>query len=383
VRSFDPQFQRTGVIQISLNPRPEGFKNVDMNSYRKQLVDAVASVPGVVAASFAGLDIPAGDTGWTDTVSLAAVDSLADATRVATLVVVSPGFFQTLGIPMISGRNFDRSDDEQHPRVAIIDSNLARQLLPSGDVLGTRVRFGVQPELLELQVVGVARSARLINLRDPNALVIYVPSPQHPRCSELGNLFVRVGNTTGITRAVQNEVQSRGHEYSTGAKTLEEANDQALVEVRATAMLSSLFGALALSLASIGLFGLMSYTVTKRTREIGIRMALGSQRAAILRLVVRESLRLSVAGIIIGAPCAIVATRLIAHMLFGITPGDPLTFFVAASALLAVTPCSEDRSNGGAEMRVGIWAMPKDTLRTAPTLLAELQLLASIELSRR
>lgn len=336
LRSFDPQFQRTGVIQISLNPRPEGFKNVDTNSYRKQLVDAVASLPGVVAASFAGLDIPAGDTGWTDTVSVAAVDSLADATRVATLVVVSPEFFQTLGIPMISGRNFDWSDDEQHPRVAIIDSNLARRLLPSGDILGTRVRFGVQPELQELQVVGVARSARLINLRDPNALIIYVPSPQHPGYSEFGNLFVRVSNAAGITRAVQNEVQSRGHEYSTGARTLEEANDQALVEDRATAMLSSLFGALALSLASIGLFGLMSYTVTKRTREIGIRMALGSQRGTILRLVVRESLLLSVAGIIVGAPCAILATRLLAHMLFGVTPGDPLTFVVAASALLGV-----------------------------------------------
>lgn len=145
-----------------------------------------------------------------------------------------------------------------------------------------------------------------------------------------------MSNTAGITRAVQKEVQSRGHEYSTGAKTLDEANDHALVEDRATALLSSLFGALALSLASIGLFGLMSYTVTRRTREIGIRMALGSQRAAILHLVIRESLLLSAAGIFIGAPCAIVATRLIAHMLFGVAPGDPLTFVVVASALLAV-----------------------------------------------
>jgi predicted permease len=336
LRSFDPQFQRKSVIQVSLNPRPEGFKDVDTNTYRKQLVDAVATLPGVVAASFADLDIPAGDTVWTDTVSLAAVDSGADATRVARLVTVSPGFFQTLGIPIISGRSFDWTDDERHPRVAIIDRNLARRLLPSGDALGTRVRFGVQPELQELQVVGVTRSARLINLRDPDALVIYIPSPQQPRFSESGNLFVRVENTAGIARAVQNEIQSHGHEYSISAKTLEEASDQTLVEERATAMLSSLFGALALSLASIGLFGLMSYTVTRRTREIGIRMALGSQRTAILRLVMRESLLLSVAGLLIGAPCAIAATRLIAHMLFGITPGDPLTFAVAASLLLAV-----------------------------------------------
>jgi ABC-type antimicrobial peptide transport system permease subunit len=129
---------------------------------------------------------------------------------------------------------------------------------------------------------------------------------------------------------------SHGHEYSTSAKTLEETNDQALVEERATAVLSSLFGALALTLASIGLFGLMSYMVTRRTREIGIRMALGSQPGAILRLVIRESLLLSVAGLIIGAPCAVATTRLMAHMLFGVTPLDPLTFAVAASALLSV-----------------------------------------------
>ena len=336
LRSLDPQFQIRSVVQVRLNPRPEGFKNVDINSYRKQLVEAVASLPGVVSASFAGLDIPAEDTGWTDTVSVAAVDLPADATRVANLVIVSPGFFQTLGIPIISGRNFDWTDDEQHPRVAIVDNNLARRLVPAGDVLGTRVRFGVQPELQELQVVGVARSARLISLRDPNKLVIYVPAPQHRHYSELGNLFVRAQNPARVTRAVEDEIRSQGREYSIDAKTLEDTNDQAMVEDRATAMLSSLFAALALSLAGIGLFGLMSYTVAKRTREIGIRMAMGAQRTAILQLVLGQSLLLSAAGVMIGTPCAFAATRLVAHMLFGVGPDDPLTFAIAGIALLAV-----------------------------------------------
>ena len=109
-----------------------------------------------------------------------------------------------------------------------------------------------------------------------------------------------------------------------------------MVEDRATAMLSSLFAALALSLAGIGLFGLMSYTVAKRTREIGIRMAMGAQRTAILQLVLVQSLLLSAAGVMIGTPCAFAATRLVAHMLFGVGPDDPLTFAIAGIALLAV-----------------------------------------------
>src|SRR5437588_721707 len=286
----------------------------------------------------------AGTVGWLSKVlivtqipvSVAAVDLPADATRVANLVIVSPGFFQTLGIPIISGRNFDWTDDEQHPRVAIVDNNLARRLVPAGDVLGTRVRFGVQPELQELQVVGVARSARLISLRDPNKLVIYVPAPQHRQYSELGNPFVRAQNPARVTRAVEDEIRSQGREYSIDAKTLEDTNDQAMVEDRATAMLSSLFAALALSLAGIGLFGLMSYTVAKRTREIGIRMAMGSQRTAILQLVLGQSLLLSAAGVMIGTPCAFAATRLVCHMPFGGGPDDPLTFAIAGIALLAV-----------------------------------------------
>jgi len=336
LRSLDPQFQKKSVVQVRLNPQPEGFRNVDMNSYRKQLVEAVASLPGVASASFAGLEIPAEDTGWTDTVSATAVDSPADATRVANLVIVSPGFFKTLGIPIISGRYFDWTDDEQHPRIAIVDSKLAQRLVAAGDVLGTRVRFGVQPEFQELQVVGVARSARLISLRDPNKLVIYVPSTQHQHYSQLGNLFVRAQDPARVTRAVQDEIRSRGREYSIDAKTLEDTYDQAMVEDRATAMLSSLFAVLALSLAGIGLFGLMSYTVAKRTREIGIRMAMGAQRADVLQLVLRDSLLLTVTGVAIGVFCAVAATRLIVHMLFGVAPDDPLTFAVAGSTLLAV-----------------------------------------------
>jgi predicted permease len=335
LNSLDPHFQKESVLQVDLNPRPEGFNGVDINNYRKQLVDAVTNVPGVVSASFGGLDIPVGDGGWKDTVA-AASNASADAARLATLVVVSPGFFQTLGIPILAGRDFDWSDDPKHPPVAIVDNNLARRLVPSGDVLGTNVRFGVRPELQDMRIVGIARSANLINLRDADAMVIYVAASQHLQDSDAGNLFVRSGSPAAVTRVVQNEIQAHHHEYSISAKTLKETSEQTLGEDRAKAVLSSLFAGLALVLAGVGLFGLMSYAVTRRTREIGIRIAVGAQPGTILGLILRESVVLSILGILVGVPCAIAATRLVSHMLFGVTPGDPLTFAGSAAILLGV-----------------------------------------------
>jgi predicted permease len=334
LRSLDPKFQRAGVLQLDLNPQPAKTKNVDMNRYRKQMIDAVANVPGVISASFASVDIPVGDSGWRDTVSASSVDSPADAARLATLVAVSPGFFRTLGIPILRGRDFDWADDEKHPHVAIIDSNLARRLFPSGDALGSRVRFGIRPELQDLRIIGIARSARLVDFRDPDALTFYLPSPQDPDRS--GNLFVRSDQPAAIMRSVQSEIQSQGQEYSTSARTLVQTSDEALVEDRTMAVLSSLFAGLALVLAGIGWFGLMSYGVTRRNREIGIRIALGARPGLIVKLILREGLLLSVTGIMIGIPCTIAATRLIARMLFGVSPADPLTFAVAAALLLII-----------------------------------------------
>lgn len=336
LRSFDPGFRKAGVLEVGLHPRPEGYKNLDINSYRRQLVERVASLPGVLSVAFSHLPVPAGEKGWSDAVSSIGADSNSRDNLLATLAVVSPDFFKTLGISFVSGRDFDWTDDEQHPRVAIIDSDLARLLPPSGTTTGQRIRFGVQPEFQDLEIVGVARKARLVDLRNANAPVVYVPFLQYPRFFHKGSLFLRANHPVAVARSVENEIQSLGHEYSTGAHTLEQTSEQALLHERATAMLSSFFAAMALVLAGIGLFGLMSYTVTLRTRELGIRMALGSQRGAILRMIFRETLLLTLAGVAIGLPCALAATRFVAHMLFGLLPDDPVTLAVASITLLCV-----------------------------------------------
>jgi predicted permease len=302
----------------------------------RQLVERASALPGALSAAFSDLPVPAGEQGWSETVSPQGADGNPELSVLATLAAVSPGFFKTLGIPVVSGRDFEWSDDQRHSAIAIADSQMARRLFPSGNAIGKRVRFGVQSEFQNLEIVGVVRGARLIDLRDGDRLVIYVPCPQHPQYAEGGNLLVRAKHAGALARTLDNEVRSLGREYVTEAKTIEQMNNRALVAERATAILSTVFAAAALLLAGIGLFGLMSYTVTRRTSEIGIRMALGSQPGSILRMILGETLLLTLAGIALGAPCALAATRLIAHSLFGLSPVDPLTLAAASSALFAV-----------------------------------------------
>ena len=180
------------------------------------------------------------------------------------------------------------------------------------------------------------QSARLVDLRDANTPVIYVLGIQHPRFSRRGHLYVRASNPVALVGAIEHEIKSFGHEYSTGANTLQRSSDQALLCERVTAMLASIVASVALFLVGIGLFGLMSYTVTRRTREIGIRMALGSQRGNIARMIVRDALLLTVAGVAVGLPCGIAAARLVAHTLFGVSPDGPATVLMVCATLLGV-----------------------------------------------
>jgi len=335
LRSSDPGFQKTGILEAGLHARPSGYEDLDLNTYCRQLVERAAGLPGAYSAAFSDLPVPAG-AGWQETVSPSETRGNPDLNVLATLATVSPGFFKTLAIPLVSGRDFDWTDDSRHTPVAIVDSQTARRLFPSGSAIGKRVRFGVQPEFQDIEIAGVVRDARLIDLRDANQRVIYVPFPQHPQNGEEGHLFVRANHAAALARTLDNEVRSLGRQYVTETKTVEQMSDQTLVAERATAILSTAFAAAALLLAGIGLFGLMSYTVTRRTREIGIRMALGSQPGAILRMILRETLLLTLAGIALGAPCALAATRFIAHTLFGLSPLDPPTLAAASSALFLV-----------------------------------------------
>ena len=333
LKSFNPGFEKATVTELDLTPVPGGYQGLDKDVYRKQLAEAVAGLPSVRSAAFANVPILTDAFAWKDTVSRMSATNPADAVAAAQ-IIVSPGFFRTLGIPLAVGRDFTWSDDKKHPRVAIIDSLLAMRLFESRDPIGQHVRFGVWPDHQDLEIVGVSQHARLLDMRDAEGSFVFLPSPQFGDSDEGGILFVRGTVGPGFDRTVETEVRSFGHEYSSKTNTVAQRSERAMVNEQMTASLSSFFAIVALIVAGLGLFGLLTYSITLRTREIGIRMAMGSQRIGILGLILQEALFLTLIGIAIGLPLAIAASRIFANMLFALSFADPVTLSTASLLLI-------------------------------------------------
>jgi predicted permease len=339
LRSVNFGFDESALLEVTLNPQPGGYDHLDMNSYHWQLLQRIAAIPGVTSVSYADISIPAPQL-WHELVSLSSADPNTGVHFSADGTMVSSNFFHTLGISLLGGRVFNDADDQNHPPVAVVSRSLADRLFPGGDAIGKTIRFGFLPDFQNIQVVGIAANARVSNLRDAAPAVVYfsyLQGTQQWGQVQKGDLFVRTaGAPEALTPAVIHEVESLGHEYALQARTIQQETNQALTEERVTALLSAFFALLALLLASIGLYGLMSYAVTCRTRELGIRVAVGAQRRDILWIVLRETLTLAVIGLAIGIPSAIAACRLISTMLFGLSPSDLPTIAVVSVLLLAV-----------------------------------------------
>ncbi len=334
LRSTNLGFQKEGVLEIELYSKPGGYQNLDLNNYHKQLLDRISSLPGVRSVGFSDTSIPTPYM-WHDTVSPMSADPNTGRRLIARAAEVSPDFFRTLGIPLLQGREFAETDDQQHPRVVVVSSALAERLFPNGDAIGKTVRYGVMSDFQNLEIVGITGNARLVDLRDAATPFIYLSALQFP--DHWGDLIVRTSQTPeALEKPISQAIDSLGHEYALNIKSIAQLVDSELVEERVTALLSGFFAALALLLASIGLYGLMSYAVTRRTREIGIRVAVGAQRQNVLWLVLRETLTLVLLGIAVGIPAALVASRLIASMLFGLSPSDLPTIVTVSLVLLVV-----------------------------------------------
>lgn len=337
--SIDLGFRKDDLLEIQLSPRPGGFANVDVNAYRSELLQRLSAIPGVRSVAM-GPFVPA-PGGWRDTVSpTSAPDATARSTGLmADSTEVTPGFFATMGMSLQRGRDFDWSDDDRHPPVAIVSRSLAERLFPSGSAIGRRIRFGFMPEYQALEVVGVADDARLFNFRNAQkaAHVVYLPTLQDVKYPQGGSLVIRKSHSSeSVATAVGRQIESFGHEYALRTETAPQVMAQTLVVEQGTAALSAFFASLALLLASIGLFGLMSYSVSRKTHEIGIRVALGAQQQNVRRMVLREAITLGVIGIAIGIPCALGASRMLASILFGISSTDPPTLATASLLLLGV-----------------------------------------------
>jgi len=336
LRSVNLGFEKNNLLEIIPEAKPGGHQNVDMNSYHKQLIDRISKIPGIRSVGFADISIPTQQP-WHETASPISEDPNTGARLMADGITIWPGFFKTLAIPLIAGRDFVEADDARHPRLAIVSRRFAERLFVNGDAIGKHIRFGFMPDLQNIEIVGVAEDARILDLREAAPPIVYLSYLQHSQPTPWGGLYVRTERSPeALAKTIGREIESLGHEYPLRTATVDQMTSRFLVNERVIALLSSFFAALALLLASIGLYGLMSYGVTRRTREIGVRVALGAQQVSVRWMILRETLTLALIGIAIGIPCGLAASRLIASMLFGLSPSDFSTMVIACLLLLAV-----------------------------------------------
>jgi putative ABC transport system permease protein len=248
--------------------------------------------------------------------------------------MVSPGYLQALGIPLLRGRQFNEQDDRDAPPVVIVNETFARNYWPSGDAVGRRVRTGDEKNPWR-EVVGVVADVKQYGLDTPSTLQLYLPHQQSP--SQQMVLVVRTkGDPEGQIASVRNEVWAVDKDQPVyNIRTMEQLLSKSVAQRRFNMLLLGIFAAVAMALAAIGLYGVMAYSVTQRTHEIGIRMALGAQAQDVLKMVVGQGMLLALIGVGIGLVAALALTRLISSLLYGVSATDPMTF-VGVSLLLSL-----------------------------------------------
>ncbi len=327
-------YQAKHVLIAQLAPRPGKHATVNGDVYWPTLLRRIAQLPGVVSASASDYTPGAGGA-WKPAVSPARKGS--KVSFLAPDVGLSPRFFRTLGMHIVVGRDFSWSDTKNSPRVAIVSQSLANRLFPNGDAIGRHIRIVPSLRNQPLEIVGVVSDARLFNARSADLLAVYTPLTQGRSFDPYATIEVRTaGSPLGLGQPVRRAAGPEGHEYVLSFQTLDEVRSHAALSQRLTAMLSGFFGGLGLLLAAIGLFGLISYDTKRRTREIGIRMALGADAASVRGMILRQAGLLTALGLGVGLIGALAATHLIAAMLFGVGPDNVSTLLSTSAVFLGV-----------------------------------------------
>jgi len=334
LQRVDAGFNQEQVLLFQIDTDAIGYKQDSRLVQLYRDVEArVSSIPGVRAASFSMFAFNQG--GWNAPASTRADSSSAGTVQIGNNSV-GPDFFEAMGLPLLAGRGFGAQDTESSPKVAVISEAMAQRMFPNSSPLGKRFGMGGPEHSEDIEIIGVVKDAKYGNLMEEPRPMAYYPYSQS--IIFLSNLEVSFSGEPGaITAETRRAIKDVHRDLPiVDAVRMSEHVGRSLVQQKLIARLSSFFGVLALLLACIGLFGIMSYSVTKRTNEIGIRMALGAGRADVMRLVLREGMTPVIIGVAIGLPAAIMGARLIATLLFGLQPSDPLTISVATVLLLGV-----------------------------------------------
>jgi len=329
---FDPHL----VSNLTMDPHQIGYTEAKGQSFYRELLDRARVQPGVASASLAAW-IPMGDTEFGGPIDVPGIEPVKGQPHPSALYnAVSPGYFHTMGIPIERGRDLSESDSTSAPHVALINRAMAEKYWPHQDPLGHQFSEPDKPKR-PIQIIGVVRNFRMVDPYSPIEPAYFVPLTQHYFATV--TLHIRsAGSDSGVIRPVLTLVDSLEPTMPVYTSSMTEALSgiNGYFLFRLGAILTGILGGLGLVLAIVGVYGVMSYSVSQRTHEIGIRMALGAQRGQILTLVGRQGLWLVTAGLAIGLLVAFAVGQLIRDFLVGIGPADAPTYLVVSALLAAV-----------------------------------------------
>jgi len=338
LRQVDPGFDRRNVLTASISlPGIRYGTNEKATAFHYQFRDRIAALSGVEAVGIATAS-PLGGGGFYLGRSMVAEgrDVIPANELSVNWTVTTPGYFAALRIPMLSGRDFTTRDDTLSPPVMIVNETFAKRMFGAENPIGKRA-MSSRDEKVEREIVGVVRDVKFYGASDSSRALVWVPYAQRNGWS-LGVLTVRTrGNPTAVLAAVRRELKTLdGAIALANVATMDEAMQRSMAGDRLLAVLLGAFAGLAVVLAAIGIFGVLSYAMAQRTRELGIRLALGAQRGDVLRLVAKETAPMVAGGVIVGLMAALGLTRFVRTMLYEIRPNDPATFAAVAVTLALV-----------------------------------------------
>jgi len=332
--NVDTGFNRENVIRLRIDPSSAGYReDVRLTRMYRQIEERVSALPGVRAASFSIFTFNEGT--WNNPVWVQGYASGHRDTDVHHNAV-GTGYFTAMGIPLLAGRTLGPQDTASSPHVAVIGETMARTLFPSGSPIGQRYGRGGPENAGDIEVVGVVKDVKYNSLEEDPQAGDYLPYTQNVRY--LNDFEARyTGDFATAVAAIRQAIHDvDGTLPISEVMTLDEQVARSITNQRLVAELSTFFGLLAVFLSSIGIYGLMSYVVTRRTNELGVRVALGAERSQVLWLVMRESLWLVALGIAMGVPVALAGDRLASSMLYGLRASDPVSLLAGVVVLTAV-----------------------------------------------
>jgi putative ABC transport system permease protein len=340
--SLDAGFERSRVLLVTVNLRDGNYPREQWSAVYRDLLDQLRAVPGVRSASISSFT-PVCHCRWMAEVMLEGYTPKSRDDAMANFNNVSDRYFETIGTPMASGRDFNSHDTSNSPKVAIVSKSMAQKYFAAANPVGRHFRIRDGDSISNpVEIVGMVEDAKYYSLRAEPSPLIFIPWSQGGPAGPLTTFELRPagGAPTTLTSGVKSAIARVNRDVSIEFETLAGKVDTTIEREKLLASLSGIFGALALLLAAIGLYGVMSYNVARRRNEIGIRMALGAQQSRVLRMVLGEVAILIGTGLAVGFGAALGATRLITTFLYGLQPDDPWTLgsavvVLAGAALLA------------------------------------------------